>query len=576
MILQALARRYESTINTGSAIPFGWEIRDAVYALDLDENGVLHNLIPLERVDGKRKVRPTYLLPEEPAGRTVAIKPAFLCDNSKYVFGLSAKSDGREKRCFDKAKEFHREILSNANSSTAHGIIRFFENWDLENAAEHPIITSILLDKKTADAFYKGRFVFQVNGRFAQDDPELKLAWEKTRVLADGEQICCLISGEQDALIKLHGKISLPGVSMGSVPLVSINAESFASYGKSKDDPAAQIGEKAAFSYTTALNSLLKDENHHKWLGKDTLVYWAEGGGEQEAFTFSWLGDPKEDDSQKLDAIIEKYRQGLKLNVEKCEMERPFYLLCLSPNAGRISVRFFYQSTFEDVLKNNLNHYRNMEIAMSSNEKFHYLPPWILLSETTVKKQTGDASPILGGQLLHSIVSGNPYPMTLYNAILMRIRAGEKVNRTKAAIIKAVLIKNFNESEVTTVSLNQQSEKKPYVLGRLFSLLERMQQDASGGQLNSSIRDRYFSSACANPSSTFPILLKLSMHHIAKVKNPVYFEKLKGELIAKLDDQLPFPAAFNLEEQGQFIIGYYHQTQYFFTSKKDKEEIKNV
>ena len=576
MILQALAQRYYDTATVEGAAPFGWAKRDAAFALDLDEDGVLHNLLSLDRLEAKKRVRQTFLLPQEPTGRTsTAIKPAFLCDNSKYIFGLSKKANSKDKEYFDASRSLHYQLLEDADSPTALAIIRFFASWD--TMAEHPVLSPLLEDKTMVDIFYTGRFVFQVNGRFAQDDTALREAWDKANVAKEGEQIRCLVSGKEDTLTRLHGKISLPGVSMGSVALVSINAESFASYGKRKDDPASQVGEKSAFAYATALNALLKEGNHHKRLGSDTLVYWGEEGGEPEAAAFSWIGDPKEEDAQQLAGIMEKFSCGKKLELENCDPERPFYLLCLSPNAGRISVRFFYQNTFEKMLSNNLNHYQNLEIAMSQNEKFPYLPPWVLLSETTLKKKAEEAAPLLGGQLMQSIISGSLYPMTLYYAILTRIRAGEKINRTKAAIIKAVLVRNFpKESEGITVSLNEQLDNKPYVLGRLFAVLEWIQQRSADGQLNATIRDKYFASACANPSSAFPILLKLSIHHIAKLDKPAYLEKQKGQLIDKLDGSASFPAALNMEEQGQFIVGYYHQIQNFYTPKKDKEENDNV
>jgi len=151
----------------------------------------------------------------------------------------------------------------------------------------------------------------------------------------------------------------------------------------------------------------------------------------------------------------------------------------------------------------------------------------------------------------------------------MGIRAGEPINRTKAATIKAILIKNYKESEVTTVELNEQTGNKPYVLGRLFAALEQLQYRSSGGSISATIRDRYFASACANPKNAFPTLLKLSMHHTAKLDNSTFFEKLKGELLCKLDTESPFPAALNMEDQGKFILGYYHQKQSFFTKKEE-------
>jgi CRISPR-associated protein Csd1 len=296
------------------------------------------------------------------------------------------------------------------------------------------------------------------------------------------------------------------------------------------------------------------------------------------------LASPEESDTDKLTAIMEKTARGQYVDIENIRMDKRFHLLCLSPNAGRISVRFYYEDRFGEILNNLVQHYRDIEIVSPKNGKFKYLPPWVLLSETTVSKKSGDVAPLLGGQLMASILKGTSYPMTLYQAILTRVRANEEVNRTKAAIIKAVLTRSQrngnreNKKEVITVSLNEQSNDKPYVLGRLFSVLERLQVQ-SAGNLNTTIRERYFASACANPRSVFPTLLKLSMHHSAKLDNAIFFEKLKTDLIGRLDEEEPFPSALTLADQGRFIIGYYHQTQVFFTSNKDKEknkeEVKN-
>jgi CRISPR-associated protein Csd1 len=190
----------------------------------------------------------------------------------------------------------------------------------------------------------------------------------------------------------------------------------------------------------------------------------------------------------------------------------------------------------------------------------------MILSETTVKKSASDATPLLGGQLLESIITDKAYPLTLFNAILTRIRAGEEINQTKAAVIKAVLIRNF-KSEVATVSLNKDSKNIPYILGRLFSVLEYLQEKANG---SSTIRQRYFSSACSNPVNVFPTLLSLSMHHADKLDNATWFEKQKSDLISNLDAENPFPSALSLQQQGEFIVGYYHQQQDRYTKKEEK------
>jgi CRISPR-associated protein Csd1 len=264
--------------------------------------------------------------------------------------------------------------------------------------------------------------------------------------------------------------------------------------------------------------------------------------------------------------------------MEGITWDRQFYVLCLSPNGARISVRFFFTGNFGDIVQCIAQHYQDLEIYSSRNEKFAYLLPWMILAETTVKKSASDAAPLLGGQLMRSIVTGSRYPATLYNAMLARIRAGKDINRTKAAVIKATLLRNYenkNDKEVLDVALSEKSENKPYVLGRLFAVLEKLQQDTADGKLNSTIRDKYFASACANPQSVFPTILRLSISHERKLTEggKVYYGRLKQTLMDKLDiEGDPYPATLNLQDQGKFILGYYHQTQTLYTGKEKTAE----
>lgn len=541
MIIQALVKRYE---DTGGGLP-GWQNRFADYAIDIDAQGNVLNITPLEQQDGKGRIRRAFMLPEEPPGRTSGIKAAFLCDNGGYFFGIDPKR-GTQK--FEASAALHNKVLKRIKTVASEAIKAFFKKAvPPDGLAE------------------TGNYVFMINGRFAHEDEEICKAWDNFNAAnMEGEMARCLVSGKQDRVTKLHGKIKLAGVSMGSVPLISINAESFTSYGKSTKDPAAQIGEKTSFAYVTALNDLLKDDKRRKRIAQDTLVYWAEGNDNAEAETFCLFVEPRESDTSRLHAIMETVATGKKVNAEGCNMDKCFYLLCLSPNAGRISVRFFHMGSFGSAISNNIKHYQNLEIL--SNGKFSYIPPWVILSETTVKKSASDAAPLLGGQLMNAIITGGKYPLTLYNAILTRIRAGEGVNQTKAAVIKAVLIKNYN-SEVATVALNKDSINIPYTLGRLFYVLEYLQEQVNG---SATIRQRYFSSACSNPGNVFPTLLSLSMHHTDKLDNSAWFEKQKSDLIGRLEAKNPFPSILSLQQQGEFIVGYYHQQQNRYTKKEEK------
>jgi CRISPR-associated protein Csd1 len=579
VIIQALVRRYEDALI--NEIPYGWQNRPADYAVHINDEGEVQEITDLAESEGKKKKPRIFLLPEE-ANRTSNIKATFICDNGGYIFG-SDKKNGQKK--FAESGALHRAVLGGINTKTANAIMNFFNRTHCDN-----------------DIPKKGYFLFMHNGRFVNDCSEIQVAWNKyNHANKKGLIKRDLISGNETMMAEFQRKIKLSGVDNGGTSLVNVNKEAFTSYGNKATDPAAFIGENTAFSYATALNELLSSDKHHKQIGSDTLVYWAAGKDEAESELFSMTLQPSESDTDKLDGIMKNMAAGKMVDVNGCNFSKPFYLLVLSPNASRISVRLFVVKAFGDIMKNITRHYENLEIVRPKYDTTSYPTPWELLiettvdnrdkkveqlpcdnlmssSETTIDDKSKKVAPLLCGELMRSIVGGAKYPMSLYNAMLIRIRAGNKINRVKAAIIKAVLIRNYSatdkESEVATVSLNPDSNYPPYVLGRLFSVLEQLQQKAAGTKLNTTIRDKYFASASTNPGSVFPTLLKLSMAHSAKLDNAnsVYFEKLKTELLGKLDADSPFPSVLGLDDQGRFIMGYYHQTQDFYIPKKDNND----
>ncbi len=549
MILQALAKYYDDALSTSVAT--GWQQRKATYIIDVDKNG---NILA-----SSTAAQINELMPEAPKGKTgKSVKAAFLCDTGAYLFGIEEVNDktknGKEK--YFAIRTLHLDILKNVTSEIATAIKAFF-------ALEEP--------KQPPNGVAKGTVcVIAVNGIKAYENDEIIKAWNAAQsTVASGTQIVDMVTGGKDAVARLHG--SIKGLGQDSPSLININKEAFASYGKTKDDPAAYIGEQTAFKYVTALNSLIADTKHRSRVGDSSFIYWAENGQGEEESIFSSIWDMKvdEDDSTKLSEIISAIKGGKPIT--NCNIESAFHVLCMSLQSKRIVIRRYYSNTLGNVVKNIIDHYERLKIADGDLSR---LTPFHLLGNTTIKKgeKYSDPAPLLGGQLLNAIITGTPYPMTLYNAILTRIRAGEDINKTKASIVKAVLIRNYNEQEVTTVALNTQISNTPYTLGRLFSVLEKLQKEASGGNLSSTIRDKYFATACANPASVFPTVLKLSMHHAAKLDNAVFYEKLKTELLGKLDAETPFPKALSLDDQGRFILGYYHQTQDFYTKKENKTE----
>ena len=178
------------------------------------------------------------------------------------------------------------------------------------------------------------------------------------------------------------------------------------------------------------------------------------------------------------------------------------------------------------------------------------------------------------GDLLRSVLTGGHYPATLLSGVTLRIRAEHNVSRGRAAALKAYYLRNRPNvipEEVLVMSLNESSSYSPYVLGRLFSVLESVQYDANPN-IKATIKDCYFNSACATPSLAFPTLIKLSQKHLQKLpkERAIFYRKLITELMGRFSEN-GFPARLSLPEQGAFEIGYYHQTQERFAKKNEEE-----
>ena len=116
------------------------------------------------------------------------------------------------------------------------------------------------------------------------------------------------------------------------------------------------------------------------------------------------------------------------------------------------------------------------------------------------------------------------------------------------------------------MSLDKENTNVGYLLGRLFAVLEKVQEEANPG-INATIRDKFYASASSTPNAVFGNLMRLKNHHLSKLSQgrSIYFEKLLGEVIAGIPS---FPAHLSLDDQGAFAIGYYHQRQDFFTKKE--------
>ena len=588
MILQALTAYYEQLVRQGKLSAPGWDDSFKVsYELRLNDAGQLLRVVPLltEKTVGKKTVlAPRAMRVPAHEKRSSGIAANFLCDNSTYLLGADEKGKPeRSADCFKACAKLHHTILDGVDSPAARALLAYFDSWDPAQAATHPLLAEQWKEITGNANLIFGYEAADHSHSFVNDDPAIQNAWQThyNDRSTDSDMGQCLITGKYAPIERTHPNISgVPGAQSSGAALVSFNAPAFCSYGHEQGDNAP-VSKYAAFAYTTALNRLLADRNHCKHVGDTTILCWAENAEPvyQDAMSMFLFGADEAAGIQESDvqAALKRLSAGQTVPFLEKELspDQHFYLLGLAPNAARLSVRFFLRDTFGSFAQNLQKHAEEMEIDCSEKEKFRTLPIWAVVNETTrtVPGQPAKPSPQLAGDLLRAVLTGGRYPATLLNGVTLRIRAEQNVTRGRAAVIKAYYLCNYPtelNKEVYTVSLNE-TTNVPYLLGRLFSVLEAVQKAANPG-INTTIKDRYFNAACATPGMSFPTLLRLSQKHLRKLNDGLatHYDKQITELMAQLPES-GFPARLSLPDQGKFTIGYYHQTQKRYVKKNEEE-----
>lgn len=577
MILQALTEYYRTLADSGKISPPGWGDVKVSYALCIGTDGTLEQVasVQTEQAKGKKTVLvPQLMRLPAPVKRASGIAANFLCDNAGYLLGVDNKGKPqRTLECFQACKVLHEELLAEVDSPAAQAVLAFFRTWQPEQAGSHPALAACWEDLMAGC-----NLVFRYHGTFVHQDVLVRQAWDNHyQAEGDGPQMVCLITGERGPVENIHPSIkNVQGAQSSGAALVSFNAPAFCSYGK-EQNYNAPTSKYAAFAYTTALNHLLSDREHVYRMGDTTVVCWAKCGGDVYQNMMGWMffGQEPAYTLADLQGALKRLCSGntAELAEERMDPNMEFYVLGLSPNAARLSVRFFLRNSFGAFLRNAQTHQQRLEIIKPTYDKFDTIPMWKLLDET-VNQNSRDKTPApnMAGEVLRSVLTDTRYPATLLNGVVLRIRAEHSVTRGRAAILKAYYLKNTHfdvPKEVLTVSLNPDSTNVPYNLGRLFSLLEAVQAAANPG-INATIKDKYFNSASATPAIVFPVLVNLAQKHLKKLDTGLrtYYDKQITELISKLGES--YPPRMSLPQQGCFQLGYYHQTQSRFEKKEEK------
>lgn len=519
---------------------------------------------------GKDHAR-VYLVKKH-VGRSSAAVANYLYDNSAYVLGYSEKSNGKEQLYFDTFKAKVETIAEAFPENKDLSAIRTF----YDNSREM-ILGLVSQDvlwediKKNLSKKYS-TFSFRIDG-------DLKIVAEKKEILLleecedkAGIDSLCLVSGKHGPSVDTTTATMILG-SQATAKLVAFQVNSgYDSYGKTKCGNAP-ISEEAEFAYTTALNSMLQKDSRNKFmLGTRTFVFWTsnnkEASIEAEESLFDLLGFSEEtnDDPNVNLMKVRKVFESIYSGILKTGLDDKFYILGLAPNSARIAVVYWSETTLKDFAEKILCHFRDMEIHDTRKEKKPYMGIREIISSVTLGGKMSDATPNLPEAVVRSIFQGLPYPQTLYSACIRRIRAEQKLTITRAAIIKAYLNRQSTNNKKIDIMLDKDNNNQGYLCGRLFAVLDKIQEDANG---ISSIRERYMNAASATPSAVFATILNLSVHHSEKLDEGrrIYFEKLKQEIIEKMSAN-GFPTHLDLQDQGRFFVGYYHQRQDFFSKKE--------
>lgn len=579
MILQSLFEYYEAMAVAGKLAKPGWAQAKISYGINLDDDGKIIGIVSLKETvqRGKKTAEiPRMMVMPEAEKRSSGIIPHFLWDNPAFLLGLpeDGKKAERTHDCFKATAQRCRDVLKNVDTPAALAVLKFFREWDDKKSISNEYLIPYF------DDFKKGaNLTFLYNSQPIIKDKAIAEAWENFYAARNGGDIgFCSVTGKKAPIARLHPNIKgvKGGQSFGTA-LVSFNGPAFESYGH-KQGLNGNVSEYAAFAYTTALNSLLADDNHHFFLEEMTVAFWSPDMDNDDAEIFSRLC-ANTIGSKEMKEFFEAIDDGrpFVLDEKKIDPSSRFYIIGLAPNSARLSVKFFMENTFGFFAKNIKKFFDDFNIVRPAYEDNEYIPVWKILQETANKESDKkSSSPLLKSAFLRSVLFGEKYPEGLFLNILLRAKADkdnkkkfiEKISRTKAAAVKAYLIRNRKEE--ISMALDTERTNPGYLLGRLFAVLEKIQKTASPG-LNATIKDKYFNAACATPGLMFPILIKLSNNHTKKFADKKglvkYFDKKVRGLINSLNG---IPARLDQKEQGEFCLGYYQQNEALY--QKQKEE----
>jgi CRISPR-associated protein Csd1 len=588
MILSRLAEHYPRIVGEGKSQlpPPGYSVQKISFCIVLNADGTLNQFESLLELDGKVKRAKPLIVPGQSKPSGQGLSPCLLWDNAEYLLGYTEdpKRAERAVRAFEASREMHLALRASTSHPSFDVVCTFLKNWSPEFAAQHKELLEIISNFGVFRIAGETQFVHQ---QMSPDTTGEGTADE------DAPLAMCLVSGELEPGARLHEpKIKgVAGAQSSGALLVSFNANAFTSYGKVQSFNAP-VGRSTVFKYANALNHLLSVSDRRVRLGDATIVFWADHSTPvEDAFALFFSGESSEDrterpqeDQRRVEEarfLLSQLRSGTQnIALPHDDLPTKFFILGLSPNASRLSVRLWVEADAGEMLRRLAEHVHDFALVGGRED----LPPplWRVALATgraefdmngRFKSYDSDSvSPKLAGDLARSVLTGAAYPQYLLATMARRMYNDGHISFERVSAIKACLIRNTrhtsNPLEIP-MELDHEASDVSYRCGRLFAILEKAQSDSAGGELNATIKDRYFSAASVTPALVFPRLFRLNGHHLNKLETgtKIYYERLIGSVMTA---PFAFPRQLSLLDQGKFITGYFQQRQDLYTSKKDK------
>lgn len=602
MILRNLDTLYRRLLSNpdpitglGRVPPYGFSEENIGFCLTISKSGRTMDLTDIRASEGNKRLSKRLSVPQSFKRTGITPRSFYLWDKTSYTLGVEKNRDTATSKItpwltnhktFHAFRDFHLDCLGDTDDDGLKALKAFLVKWTPDQFSDPPFSTECL----------DTNIVFMLDGdkQYLHERPAAQELW--LSLLSsndDGAQNkgICLVSGSNARLSRLHPAIKgIYGGQSSGGSIVSFNANAYESYGK-EQGLNAPVSEEVAFTYTTALNFLLRRENGQCIsIGDTSTVFWAQAPNpaheSKVVSLFTLMLDPPSSDENQTDQIrvvLERVARGRPFEeiAPDVDPETRFYVLGLAPNASRISIRYWLDSTLGDLGSNLSQHWQDVQIDPLPWRDDQPPNVWRFLIETAVGGESKNIPSRLAGELLRSILTGQPYPRMLLVQLVQRMRSDGKINGFRTALVRGALHRDYRKGlikEDVPMSLDLERAPAGYRLGCLFALLEQIQRTALG-DINATIVDRYYGTASSVPYSVFPRLIAGSQNHLSKIRKEkpgyaVNLDKQLGSIIKGVPES--FPKQLTIEQQGQFAIGYYHQKQSMFAKRESVSANESV